>query len=74
VASVMRCYNGQPDRELQNLLDEREHFRSMIHNAGYSVTYFPDGEFYMAFRNYRAVTKECRSLDEVASELRLSHG
>ncbi len=66
----MRCYDGCPDTELKTLLDERERIRSIIRAAGYSVTYFPMGEFYMAFNaDHIPATGEMESLHVVAQSL-----
>jgi hypothetical protein len=66
----VRCYNGCPDSELQRVLDTRARIRASIQARGLTVTYFPEGEFYQAFdARHRTVTKECRSLEEVAQEL-----
>lgn len=62
----MRCYNGQPDNVLQHLLDEDARLRSQIEARGFSVTYFPSGEFYQAFdARHLPVTGECKTLAEV---------
>lgn len=67
----MRCYNGCPDDALQAVLDAAAAIRARILAAGFTVTYFPNGEFFTAFKNYRAVTGECASLATVESELGL---
>lgn len=65
-----RCYNGCPDSGLQRELDELSRLRSAIHARGYTVTYFPNGEFYMAFNaRHLPVTGECKSLAEVERTL-----
>lgn len=65
----MRCYDGCPDSDLKALLDDREKVRAAIVKAGYSVTWFPNGEFYMAFKDYGSVTSELPSLRAVAAAL-----
>lgn len=65
----MRCYNGCPDDELQALINERARVKAAIVAAGYTVTYFPEGEFYSAFKDYRPITGECKTLHAVAHEL-----
>lgn len=65
-----RFYNGCPDSGLQREIDERESVRARIIARGFHVTYFPNGEFYMAFNaKHLAVTGECRSLGDVEREL-----
>lgn len=66
----MRCYNGQPDSDLQRVLDEQSRIQTEIKARGYSVTYFPNGEFYQAFdARYLPVTGECKTLAEVGRNL-----
>lgn len=66
----MRCYNGQPDSALQKLLDEQARIREAITARGYSVTYFPAGEFYQAFdKRHLPVTGEMQTLAAVWSAL-----
>jgi hypothetical protein len=66
----MRCYNGQPDSALQRVLDEASRLRDAIMARGYSVTYFPNGEFYQAFdARHLPVTGECKTLAEVERKL-----
>lgn len=63
---MRRCYDGCPDSGLQREIDEKARCRAAIQALGYSVTYFPSGEFYMAFNaRHLQVTGECRSLGEV---------
>jgi hypothetical protein len=70
----VRCYNGQPDSALQRLLDDAARTRAAITALGYSVTYFPNGEFYQAFdARYRTVGGECRTLAEVHRQLLDNH-
>lgn len=71
----MRCYNGQPDSELQRHLDEQSKMRAAIEAAGYSVTYFPNGEFYQGFnKDYIPVTAEHGTLRALANELGVLRG
>lgn len=66
----MRCYNGCPDSALQAVLDEASRLRAAIEARGYSVTYFPNGEFYQAFdKRHLQVTGECRTLADVERAL-----
>jgi hypothetical protein len=68
----MRCYNGQPDKDLQRELDAHAAIVGRIEAAGYTVTYFPNGEFYQAFdARHLPVTGEHRTVAGVAAELRL---
>ena len=67
----MRCYNGQPDSDLQARLDHDATVRAAIVALGYSVTYFPEGEFYQAFdARHLQVGPECKTLDGVLAALR----
>lgn len=68
----MRCYNGQPDSKLQAFLDEQTRLRAAIQARGYSVTYFPNGEFWQAFDDARHLpaTSECSTLAAVERALR----
>lgn len=68
----MRCYNGCPDDDLQRVIDSNARIRKAIIDAGYHVTYFPNGEFYMGFEGNKPATKECNSLEQVADELDIS--
>ncbi len=65
----MRCYNGCPDTAYQKYLDARENDRKEIIKLGFTVTYFPSGEFYQGFKNYIPVTREHASIGGVLAEL-----
>ena len=49
----MRCYDGCPDSSYQALLDSCAAARATIIKLGYTVTYFPMEERYMAFKDFR---------------------
>lgn len=62
----MRLYNGCPDSELKAIWDENDRIRAAIKARGFTVTYFPNGEFYQAFdTRCLSVGRECDSLAEV---------
>jgi hypothetical protein len=65
----MRCYNGCPDSALQAHLDSQAETRRKIVALGYTVTWFPSGEFYQAFKDYRVASSEHKTLGGVLSEL-----
>lgn len=66
----MRCYNGCPDSQLQAHLNLQAELRKQITELGFSVTWFPSGEFYQAFKDYRIASKEHSSLTAVLHELK----
>jgi hypothetical protein len=67
---MRRYYNGCPDSALQRVIDENAAHRAAIQSRGFSVTYFPNGEFYQAFdARHLPVTVECRTLAEVSRTL-----
>lgn len=68
----MRCYNGCPDSELKAFLDKQARLRAEIEKLGYSVSYFPNGEFWQLFKDYRPFGEECSSLERAASLLGIS--
>ena len=49
----MRCYNGCPDSEYQALIDSCTVARGALLALGYTATYFPMEERYMAFKGHR---------------------
>jgi hypothetical protein len=53
----MRCYDGCPDSELQRRIDAQANARKKIEELGFSVTYFPVEQGYVAFKGYHAVTE-----------------
>lgn len=66
----MRCYDGCPDSELQALIDAKIKARKEIESLGYTVTYFPMEDKWMAFKNYLPATKFHNSIIEIASILK----
>lgn len=71
----MKCYNGCPDSYLQAEIDARDKIRQAIIDLGFTVTYFPYGEFYQAFTiDYRLASAEHKSLAGVLNELQRNGG
>jgi hypothetical protein len=66
----MRCFNGQPDDRLQAYFYAQAELRRQINALGYTVTWFPNGEFYQAFKDYQPATGECKTLEEVLLSLK----
>ena len=62
-----RVYNGCPDSTMQRRLDSEdkqekeliERLKTYYKNV--SCTYFPNGEFYLVFADYRIISDECGS-------------
>lgn len=52
----MRCYNGQPDKELQALLDEEHAVLTRAEKEKVQLTYFPAEEGWIAFRSFKPVS------------------
>jgi hypothetical protein len=58
----MRCYNGQPDKELQAIIDDDRKVGEEIAAMGLSITYFPVEQAWMVFdSNHHPVTGFCNS-------------
>lgn len=60
----MRCYNGCPDRELQELLDSREAVKAEARAEGFLLTWFPVEEKYGA-----STLDTCKPLGELKRTL-----
>lgn len=75
-----RVYNGCPDSTLQKRLDderkayeaEREALSAEYPNL--SCTYFPDGEFWQAFSDYRPIGSEASTRVEALRSVQQTAG
>lgn len=52
----MRCYNGQPDKDLQALLDDLRKAGEELAAVGLRATYFPmEGKWMVFDKNHRPI-------------------
>ena len=66
----MKFYNGCPDSKTQTFLDRNIQMLDALKGLGYTVTYFPEGEFYQAFNTRHLVaSREHGTIAEVFDEL-----
>lgn len=68
-ASDRRCYNGCPSTDLQREIDSKANAKTYLRKRGISVTWFPNGEFYVGFDVStdgapQIITPDCKSLQE----------
>lgn len=65
----MRCYDGCPDRQLQEYLDSRARAKERLKAAGFTICYFPMEGAWVGFKDLRPVTDFLPSPEAVSKEL-----
>lgn len=63
-----RCYYGAPSYDLQKEIKSREDAIKQLDLLDMSITYFPNGEFYVGFKRYKEkapeiITPDCASFE-----------